>query len=1342
MALLLDKECAILSAAGDRRSNRLSDTTESESSSSSSNGDIGTIDAAVAIATAAAISASSSKLHEVFNRSDTDESEQAAGTYFHFTAVDAVDIAVRDLTTRVIKTKLFRKKNTDDGHEEDIEATVHEKKAKEKKLVSKTILDNVSLDVPCGSLMAIIGGSGSGKTSLLNAMADRVSSAKMSVSGSITFNGHTSVHRIRHAYVIQQDILLPSLTCRETLMYSADLRLPSSVSKAERRQLVEEVILELGLKECADTIVGDTMHKGLSGGEKRRLSIGIQLLKNPSVLFLDEPTTGLDAFSAQLLVQTLHNLARRGRTLIMSIHQPRADIFFSFDSITLLSHGQVLYAGPVEQSLTHFASHGFSVPDRMNPADYLIDIAVVDTRSHDLEEISRDRVARLAAIWTQAKSFAPVDLRPAPPALKDSRANLVREIAILTSRIWKISMRDPLELGSFLIEAIVLGVMCGWIFYDLQPTTAGIRSTLGALYSCNSMQGYVILLYETYRLCAVDMKVFDREYQDGMVTIPGFIISRRLAKLLTEDLFTPLFFSVTSYFMMGLTRTAYHFFIYFLNNLLQHYCAVCAALFCVSISRDYASASFVSNMIYTVQSMGSGYFNQVNTVPVYVRWIKWVAYLYYGFAALVSNQFTNYFGDCPYGDASNVECVQYTGAYILESIAIPQHWIALPLGIVLAYSVGYYLVGAFFLKIKPTDISTATASSQIAYAQGDATDGVYVPSAIPHPIAVDLFDLHLVISKPHLSLKQKEIEILRGITAHFEPGKVNAILGPSGSGKSSLLNYIALRLHSSLLSRYASSGSVLFAGQEPSPSVLASICSYVTQEDDGLLGTLTVRETLRVAAELRLPRNLSKAQRQARVEDVIFKMGLRDCADTLVGDELLKGISGGEKRRLSICIQLLNEPKVLLLDEPTSGLDSFTAASTLKVLKGLADEGRTVICTIHQPRSDLFPFFGNVLLLAKGGKVVYSGPGRDTVLEYFDDAGFKCPAHTNPADHLLDLVSVNLQDMTSETVTRQRVDKLIERHETHETSKAAQAQVAKIRKETTPVELGSLSRKSAPFARTLPILMWRGYLNMIRKPTIIIARLGQILGFGIILALFYSPLKSDYYGALNRYGLVQQCAGLYFIGMLNNLAVYPSERDIFYREHDDGVYGVLPFVVNYLIFELPTEILNGLIFSALMVMVTGMHRDVGVFFVVAYGTLTIVNCGESIGIVFNTMFRTTGFAATMTSLVLTIGATMNGLFSLEMMGFLRGINYINPLKYSMTVILNYALDGLHFTCSDAVRLSDGSCPFDTGEELLKEYGVNVNKKGFLWAMFGCIMGYRLVACLFLKLVRLKLNVAR
>jgi ABC-type multidrug transport system ATPase subunit len=211
------------------------------------------------------------------------------------------------------------------------------------------------------------------------------------------------------------------------------------------------------------------------------------------------------------------------------------------------------------------------------------------------------------------------------------------------------------------------------------------------------------------------------------------------------------------------------------------------------------------------------------------------------------------------------------------------------------------------------------------------------------------------------------------------------------------LNFLCRRLNGSLTTRYRYSGELLFNNTRPTTNVIRGLTSYVVQDDTSLLPSITVRETLHLAAIIRLPRHMSKSEKIARAEEVLAQLGLRHCADTLVGSEFVKGISGGEKRRVSVAIQILTNPKLLILDEPTSGLDANTSRGMMELLQSLATEaGTTVICTIHQNRSDLFPLFGSLLLLAQGGRMMYSGKGEDMV-SYFENAGYPCPAFTNPA---------------------------------------------------------------------------------------------------------------------------------------------------------------------------------------------------------------------------------------------------------------------------------------------------------------------------------------------------------
>ena len=224
-------------------------------------------------------------------------------------------------------------------------------------------------------MLAMLMPSGSGKTTLLTALGGRLGG---DLSGTITFNGHPLSNAMKRitGFVTQDDVLHPHLTVTETLVYTALLRLPDTLTKADKVQHAEAVIAQLGLARCRNSIIGGPFVRGVSGGERKRVSIGQEMLTNPSLLFLDEPTSGLDSTTAQRIVSTLWELANEGgRTVVMTIHQPSSRLFYLFNKVLLLSNGDPLYFGKGADVLDYFSSVGFAPGVAMNPADFLLDLA-------------------------------------------------------------------------------------------------------------------------------------------------------------------------------------------------------------------------------------------------------------------------------------------------------------------------------------------------------------------------------------------------------------------------------------------------------------------------------------------------------------------------------------------------------------------------------------------------------------------------------------------------------------------------------------------------------------------------------------------------------------------------------------------------------------------------------------------------------------------------------------------------------------------------------------------------------------------------------------------------------
>lgn len=246
---------------------------------------------------------------------------------------------------------------------------------KNTKSKEKTILKGVSGVVSPGEILAILGPSGCGKTTLLTALGGRMNSRD--TTGTITYNNKPFSATVKRTtgFVSQTNAFYPHLTVSETLIFTALLRLPNSLTKREKIVHAEAVISQLGLSKCKNIVIGGRFVKGLSGGERKRISIGQELLINPSLLFLDEPTSGLDSTMAKKILMCLSKLAEGKRTVLMTIHQPASCLFYMFDKILLLSEGNTVYFGKGEDVMNYFGSIGFVPSVAMNPSDFLLDLA-------------------------------------------------------------------------------------------------------------------------------------------------------------------------------------------------------------------------------------------------------------------------------------------------------------------------------------------------------------------------------------------------------------------------------------------------------------------------------------------------------------------------------------------------------------------------------------------------------------------------------------------------------------------------------------------------------------------------------------------------------------------------------------------------------------------------------------------------------------------------------------------------------------------------------------------------------------------------------------------------------
>lgn len=418
--------------------------------------------------------------------------------------------------------------------------------------------------------------------------------------------------------------------------------------------------------------------------------------------------------------------------------------------------------------------------------------------------------------------------------------------------------------------------------------------------------------------------------------------------------------------------------------------------------------------------------------------------------------------------------------------------------------------------------------------------------------------------------------ILKNVTGRSAPGDLTAIIGPSGAGKSTLLDILANRVPRNA----RVSGIVEINGQLRDPRSYRAVMNYVSQEMS-FLGSFTVLETLQMAAGLSLPNYIPELTREMRVQDVIDGMGLRNCAKTLVGDVFHKGISHGQKKRLSIAIELLSDPSIMLLDEPTSGLDSSSAHKVMKHLAGLSREGKNVICTIHQPSSAICDLLTNFAILSMG-ELVYFGPAMATLTHFFS-FGYVCPMYSNPAEYFVHLVNKDFHD---------RLDLQPFVTAWHNSSECNQLKVEITRDRAHPEHNRinkDLLRAVAPSQWTqFCVLLHRHWLNNWRNPGVFWIR--------VLMYVLLSLMVGTMYLSSNRQITdIAMVSLLFYVQaflVFMSVAALPAlieQRAVFEREILNNSLHVLSFASANFIGALPGIAFISIVATTIVVFFAGVH---------------------------------------------------------------------------------------------------------------------------------------------------------
>ncbi|NWX83160.1 ABCG5 protein, partial [Nothoprocta ornata] len=521
-------------------------------------------------------------------------------------------------------------------------------------------------------------------------------------------------------------------------------------------------------------------------------------------------------------------------------------------------------------------------------------------------------------------------------------------------------------------------------------------------------------------------------------------------------------------------------------------------------------------------------------------------------------------------------------------------------------------------------------------------------------------------------------QILKDVSFHVESGQMMGILGNSGSGKTTLLDAVAGRLEH----KDSFFGEVYVNGRQLKKEQFKDCFSYVPQNDT-LLSFLTIQESLTYTALLARQKCSSNFIKK-KVEAVMAELSLSHIANKIIGSRILVGISGGERRRVSIAAQLLQDPKVMLLDEPTTGLDCLTANQIVSLLSELAHRDRIVVITIHQPRSELLKLFDKVAIMSFGEMVFCGNPME--MITFFSDCGYSCPEQANPFDFYVDLASVDTRSKERELETYSRVQVIVSAYKSSQIFGQVVAAIERTKgtKELPPIPFKSKDSPSA-FSK-LWILLRRITRNFCKDKIGIIMRLFQNLLFGLFVAFFLLRLKSDLLkGAVqDRVGLVYQCVSAPpYTGMLNAVALFPPLRAISDQESKDGLYQKWQMLVAYILHFLPFSIISVAIFSIFIYWTVGLYPDAarfGCFFAVVLAAHIV---GELLTLVLLGVVQNPNIVQSGVALLNSAGVIVGtGLLRTieDMPTPFKLLSYLTFQKYSSEVLVVNEFFGLNFTC--------------------------------------------------------------
>ncbi|PNY27563.1 Brefeldin A resistance protein [Tolypocladium capitatum] len=942
----------------------------------------------------------------------------------------------------------------------------------------KTILDRSHGCVKPGEMLLVLGRPGSGCTTLLNMLANR-RRGYAKVSGDVHYGSMRAGDAKRYTGQIvmntEEEFFFPSLTVGQTMDFATRLkvpfRLPGEVNTQQdhRTEMRDFLLKSMGIEHTLDTRVGNEFVRGVSGGERKRVSIIECLASKGSVFCWDNSTRGLDASTALEYAKAIRAMTDvLGLASIVTLYQAGNGIYNLFDKVLVLDRGKEMYYGPMKTARPFMEGLGFICDDGANVADYLTGVTVPTERRVRTElELTFPRTAdairaryEASPIHEQMKAEygypssdeakektklfrdgVAMEKHKGLPAESPMTVGFAGQVRACVTRQHQILWGDR---ASFLIKQVSTvsqALIAGSLFYNAPATSAGLFIKSGAC--------FFALLFNTLLAMAEVTESFTcrpvlLKHKSFAFFHPAAFCIAQITADIPVILFQVSIFSVILYFMVGLTMSADAFFTFWV--------VVCMTALFRAIGASFRTlngASKVSGFTITAAIMYTGYMIRKPQMHPWLVWLFWINPMAYAFDALLSNEFHDKIIPCvgnnliPNGpgftDTDHQACAGVGGAVpgqtivsgdkYLESLSYSHAHLWRNLGIVWAWWALFVAITVWstsrwrFSSENGPNLLIPREKARVVGAQRRQTDeegqatgveGVDESSPSEGTISDDgsgqatLVRNSSVFTWKNLCYTVKTPSGDRLLLDNVQ-GWVKPGVLTALMGSSGAGKTTLLDVLAQRKTEGTIRGSIMADGR-PLPVSFQRSTGYCEQLDVHE-SYATVREALEFSALLRQSRDTPREAKLAYVDTIIDLLELHDLADTLIG-EVGAGLSVEQRKRVTIGVELVSKPSILIfLDEPTSGLDGQSAYHTVRFLRRLAAVGQAVLVTIHQPSAQLFAQFDMLLLLAGGGKTVYFGDIGDqanTVKQYFGRHGAPCPPGVNPAEHMIDVVSGTL----------------------------------------------------------------------------------------------------------------------------------------------------------------------------------------------------------------------------------------------------------------------------------------------------------------------------------------------